>query len=294
MIAKSRLWPASVLCLSLALANVWASGGEVELPPVPVSVMEQGTRSMSIQGPAPVAPTALRVVPGINELVPVAIGHLNRLVTPFDQPRVRTTSDAQTQVQGNVVYVATDQEVPVSLYITPADQEAPALSLTLVPKRIPPREVTLQLDAAANPPPVLVNRRAAAWESSQPYVDSLRALLRTLALNQLPQGYDLRRLRPGEAGEYCRQAGVRFDFSDGQLLNGHYFSVLVGRAFAMADAPVALAETGCRAAHLAAVAFWPRTVLAVAEATEVMLVLRNHREEPVVSRRPSLLAGGAP
>jgi conjugal transfer pilus assembly protein TraK len=293
MIAKSWLRPVFVLCLSLTLARAWASGGEVELPPVPVSVMDQRARALTSHEPAPVAPTELQVVPGVNELVPVAIGHLNRLVTPFEQPRVRTTSDAQTQVQGNVVYVATDQEVPVSLYITPSDREQPALSLTLVPRRIPPREVTLRLDAAAMPPPVLVNRPAAAWESSQPYVDSLRVLLRTLALNQLPQGYDIRRLRPGEAGEYCQQTGVRFDFSEGQLLNGHYFSVLVGRAFTTEDSPTALAETGCRAAHLAAVAFWPRALLAAEEQTEVMLVFRNHREEPVLSRRPSLLAGGA-
>ena len=291
MSVRLIFWPA--LVLSLVGAEAWASGGEVELPPVPISVMNQSTRSLTTS-PPPIASTELRMLPGVNELVPVAIGHLNRLVTPFDQPRVRTTSDAQTQVQGNVVYVATDQEVPVSLYITPAEQEAPALSVTLVPRRIPPREVTLKLDATATPPSVLVSRRAAAWESSQPYVDSLRALLRQLALNQLPQGYDIRRLRPGEAGTYCQQAGVRFEFGDGQVLNGHYFRVLIGRALSASDAPTALDETGCRAADLAAVAFWPRAVLAADEQTEVMLVLRRHRETSVLSRRPSLVSGGAP
>lgn len=31
------------------------------------------------------------------------------MVTPFESPQVRTTSDTQTQIKGNVVYVATDK-----------------------------------------------------------------------------------------------------------------------------------------------------------------------------------------
>jgi hypothetical protein len=42
-----------------------------------------------------------------NELIPIAVGHLNRLVTPFDNPMVTTTSQATTSSKGKIVCVAT-------------------------------------------------------------------------------------------------------------------------------------------------------------------------------------------
>jgi hypothetical protein len=71
---------------------------------------------------------------------------LNRLVTPFDNPVVTTTSQATTSTKGKIVYVATADETPVTLYITPGANQDIALSLTLIPKRIPAREIHLSLD----------------------------------------------------------------------------------------------------------------------------------------------------
>ena len=75
----------------------------------------------------------------------MAIDHLNRIVTPFAAPQVRTVSQATTQVDGSAIYVATATEEPVSLFITEAGDTATALSLTLAPRHIPPREVRLVL-----------------------------------------------------------------------------------------------------------------------------------------------------
>ena len=60
-------------------------------------------------------------------------------------PQVRTVSPATTQVDGRAVYVATASEEPVSLFITEAGEAATAISLTLAPRHIPPREVRLVL-----------------------------------------------------------------------------------------------------------------------------------------------------
>lgn len=192
----SRWMTPSLIAMSLSgVLLSQASYADVELPIVPASVMKQSaTANPPVQSNtvATDAPTTLLMTPGVNELIPVALGHLNRIVTPFESPQVRTTSDAQTQIKGNVVYVATDKESPVSLYITPPGQEAPALSVTLVPRRIPPREITLAIDGQQWPIKGVVNRKAATWETAQPYVDNLRDLLRRLALNELPQGYDIR------------------------------------------------------------------------------------------------------
>jgi len=104
----------------------------IELPPVPRAVLAAarigaasgGFRHVSVskgEGTGTAAlelgPRTLVVTPGTTAIVEVAIDHLNRIVTPFAAPRVRTVSQATTQVEGNAVYVATASEDPVSLYI---------------------------------------------------------------------------------------------------------------------------------------------------------------------------------
>jgi conjugal transfer pilus assembly protein TraK len=89
-------------------------------------------------GKAPAAalalgPKTIRVSPGTTAIVEVAIDHLNRIVTPFSSPQVRTVSRATTQVDGNAIYVATASEEPVSLFNTEAGNTATAISLTIAP-----------------------------------------------------------------------------------------------------------------------------------------------------------------
>lgn len=110
----SRWMTPSLIAISLSgVLLSQASYADVELPIVPASVMKQSATANPPVQTNPVStdvPTMLLMTPGVNELIPVALGHLNRIVTPFESPQVRTTSDAQTQIKGNVVYVATDKE----------------------------------------------------------------------------------------------------------------------------------------------------------------------------------------
>ena len=166
----------------------------IALPPVPRALLlaandaparirhvsaESTDKVPSVVGVAPAAtlslgPKTIRVAPGTTAIVEVAIDHLNRIVTPFSAPQVRTVSPATTQVDGNAIYVATASEDPVSLFITEAGDTATAVALTLAPRHIPPREVRLVLTggvvrAAA---PTLKPRRPVA-RGDQPYVEHL-------------------------------------------------------------------------------------------------------------------------
>ena len=202
------------------------------------------------------------MTPGVNELIPVALGHLNRIVTPFESPQVRTTSDAQTQIKGNVCICGHGTKNHrfhfTSLRLV---REAPALSVTLVPRRIPPREITLAIDGQQWPIKGVVNRKAATWETAQPYVDSLRDLLRRLALNELPQGYDIRLAGQTDTSPKCFQPGLKFGFKQGQIVTGHYFTVYVGLVESFADEPIEASEIACHAPDIVASAYWPRNIL---------------------------------
>jgi conjugal transfer pilus assembly protein TraK len=293
-----------VLTAVLAVAPpAFAAAAEdvgIELPAVPAAVMG-GARFVKVAATAEGAPGTDRVLelgpktvtvePGTTTIVEVAINHLNRIVTPFAAPQVRTVSTATTQVDGNVVYVATASEEPVALYVTDGQDPQTALSLTLAPRHLPPREIRLQPSggpwrggiARGSPPPA----------QAQPYVEGLVAAFRDLAKNRLPPGQDLRRARRGE-GIRCRQPGLTV--TGGQVLDGQRLAIVTGVARNSGASALELEERSCSAGldgNVLAIAAWPRVWLEPGEATEVFVAVRPRAPDQEQRDRPSLLDGDA-
>ncbi|WP_231890671.1 TraK domain-containing protein [Methylomonas koyamae] len=205
----------------------------IELPPVDASVLKAAKQQAAASSPASatsIGPQHIAVKPGINELMPIAVGHLNRLVTPFEHPVVTTTSQATTSTKGKIVYVATADETPVTLYITPGDNQDIALSLTLIPKHIPAREIHLDLDKDSYQ---LLNQwqhaDAASRTSSQQeqaYINQLKTLFRDLGLQKTPPGFSLREPKPQEQ---IRCLQDRVQIKTGQVLEGQDLAGFDGR-----------------------------------------------------------------
>jgi conjugal transfer pilus assembly protein TraK len=215
-------------------------------------------------------PKTLQVAPGTTTIVEVAIDHLNRIVTPFAAPQVRTVSPATTQVDGNAVYVATASEEPVSLFITEAGETATAISLTLAPRHIPPREVRLVLTGGtvqtaapkAGPSRPLVR-------NDQPYVEQIASVFRALARGRVPAGFELRQVRRGERVS-CGQLGLSVTIA--QVFEGQGLRIVVAKVRNGGQQPLVLEEHRCGISAVtlvAAVAAWPRTRLAPGEETEL-------------------------
>lgn len=268
--------------------------------PAPIEPGQSGSRQRGVSRSAAqvmAEDSHLTVRPGENQFVPVASGHLNRIVTPFSDPQVTTSSEATVQIRENVVYVASQpgDDAPVTMYITQQDSERQAISLTLVPRGIAPREIFVSFDGASQVPSfgVGANRRAERWEKSQPYVETMRSLLRDVALGQTPTGYTLSDAS-AELLPTCYQTGLSFDFESGQMMHGSAFSVAVGVVRnTSGDQPLEINEAACGNWNVGAVAMWPRNVVAPDERTEIYVVLRHDR--PMVTsdrQRPSLLNGG--
>lgn len=266
---------------------------QVELPPVDASVLNLPPQ----QAATSVATQTLQVKPGINELMPIAVGHLNRLVTPFDNPVVTTTSQATTSTKGKIVYVATADETPVTLYITPGDNQDIALSLTLIPKRIPAREIHLSLDQETYKR-LIQWQRQSATSSGQPanqeqsYITTLKQLFRDLGLQKTPAGYSLR--DPSQSEQiHCHQDRVRIH--TGQLLEGQELLIFVGVARNTGVTPIEFDERACASIQdeVLAVAAWPKVVLGPGESTELYVAVRR-KDEAAITVRPSLLNGRMP
>jgi conjugal transfer pilus assembly protein TraK len=238
-----------------------------------------------------VGPKTLTVSPGTTAIVEVAIDHLNRIVTPFASPQVRTVSGATTEVEGNAVYVATASEEPVGLFLTDAGDPTTALSLTLAPRHIPPREVRLVLadGARARAPVPVTPGKEPARSGDQPYVEHLATVFRALAEERVPAGYGLRPAGKAERVT-CTQAGLKL--TTGQVLEGPTLRVLAARAENTGSRSLELDERTCRGRDdlpVAAVAAWPRVWLAPGESTELYVAIRPRAAESARRERPSLL-----
>lgn len=227
--------------------------------------------------------------PGVNEIIQVAVNHLNRIVTPYAEPKITTSSPATTEIRDNVIYIGTTQESPLTLFITEKGSEEQALSLTLIPRKIPPREIFLQLKEGTSN--IRYTKRAEKWEQSQPYVATIEQLFRTLALGQLPPGYSFEDDPNGELPA-CRQTGLAFDFQSGQTVMGHNLIVHIGIAKNTAPHAIEFIENTCGDWDVAAVSAFPRNVLNPGERTEIYVAQKRNYKREIKVKRPSLLLGG--
>jgi len=274
-------------------ANELKKQATPDIPAVPAHVMRQTTVG-TVQAGQANAPSQVIVQSGVNQILPIAIGHPNRLVTPFAHPEIVTSTLAASGPDGqcgelcvkdHVVYVATDMQHPVTMFITEAGSQEQAISLTLMPRRIPPREIFLRF---ADENQSSVRRRAQLWEQSQPYVQTIKDAFRSIALGQVPRGYSLGAVNPAEQKiPFCAQENLAVSF--GQMLDGHHLRVFVAAVQNISAEHVEVLETACTGKDIVAVAAYPRTHLHPADKTELYVAVRATQDVPPARQRESLL-----
>lgn len=233
------------------------------------------------------------VIPGRNVEVPISADHLNRIVTPFEEPAVHTVDKAKTKIDGNSVYVSIGaDDGPAAMFITDRGQDDPSISLTLVPKVTTPKEVRLKLDGNW---PVTISggsgtlvggsSKAAKWEKSQPYMDAIQQVLLHIARGEVPQGYNMRDYFNYDPKVTCR---LPVQIDPRQVLEGHNFQVIVSRLTNKSSAPLVLNEEACYHPGVRAVALWPWARLEPRQSAELYVVVQ--RSSPQSPRmRPSVI-----
>jgi conjugal transfer pilus assembly protein TraK len=235
-------------------------------------------------------PRTVTVAAGANAILEVAIDHLNRIVTPFERPSVRTVSELSTEVEGSVVYVATASEVPATLYISAGDAAGTTIALTLAPRRVPPREIRLQVPGyqatqslpqtpgkTATPetaPVALSPALPALWQQPLPYLQTLTIALRDLARGEVPEGFRRGSVR-SEDRLRCEAPELRV--ADLEVYEGEHLRLLKATLRYSGQSPLEIIPHHCRPrgkALIAAQATWPRTALRQGEKTRLLLALR--------------------
>ncbi|MCK5530132.1 MAG: type-F conjugative transfer system secretin TraK [Halopseudomonas aestusnigri] len=279
-----------------AQRQVQVSRENADLPPVPASVMSAPAPSRR-QNQAVETRQDVIVTNGTNTLIPISRGQINRIVTPFETPNIQTVSTAEISTRDNVVYVTTQDEQPVTMFITPEDDEGLAVSLTLLPQSIPPIQANLMFSqavagtagTASAPRSLAYSGQARRWEQSQPYMESLRGIMRELALGNLPRGYSLAELQSGDAIPDCAQQGLSYDFNNVQYILGHEFRVFIIAAENISAQPTEVLHASCTHPNRAGVAVWPYEILEPGEKSEIFVITRVSQQQAQTSARPSLL-----
>jgi conjugal transfer pilus assembly protein TraK len=250
-------------------------------------------------------PRTITATPGTTVLIEIALGHLNRIVTPFAEPVLHTVSTADTKVDGGVIYLATNSEDPVSLFVTDGADDETALSLTLAPRYVPPREIRLRVPgykpatraaagstalAGQRTPPLTDAPRAPALAhagfgddgvgSSSPYVAGLVEALRASARGAVLPGWSVR----DTASIQC--SGLRV--LQTRLLVGPTAAVVTAGVRNGGPTKIHVDQDTCSTPEgaIAAVAAWPRRELGPREETEVYLVVQQHDGRPDPTGRP--------
>lgn len=278
----------------LSAGSVWGEEAGEEIPAVPATIMaaidkiNRGKRNPKRgSGLATVRESEqVEVRPGENVILPVSEGHLNRLVTPFEHPVVHTTSKSKTVVEGSVIYVSlVPDDGPMTMFVTEEGEQDPAISLTLKPEAIPPREIRLTLSGGGTRAAMSPGGKAAKWEQSQPYVEAIEKILLSTARGQVPQGYNLR--HPLNYDPAPRSRGV-LKVEPRQVLEGHNFLVVVSILTNISSDSVLVDEALFYRPGVRAVAVWPQVRLRSKEKTELYVVYqRDFGRAPRV--RPSVL-----
>ena len=277
--------------LPLAPAQADAPPEAVELPAVPASVDPRGRGSKS-----PLAAGTVSIAPGETKALVVSAGNVNRIVTPFSQPDIVTTSPDQFTVRQNVVYAAPAAGDPLTLYITEKGDETRAISLILLPQvNVASREFRLVMAGSGTGLPRSTGsvQKAAAWEQSQPFEVTLTDLMAGLAAGSVPQGYDLAMAADPAAAPRCAApAPFRIDFDQSQLLTGGQLEAWVGMVANAGGTAAELSETACATTpEVVAVAIWPSPRLQPGERAEIYVV-RRVTAAAARQPRPSLLEVG--
>lgn len=251
-----------------------------------------------------VLPPVVASIPGRTEIMPMAMGHLNRIETPFADPMVRSSAaaDAMTvEFDQNFVYVSLTQ--PVTLFIHEKGFPDPAVVVSLVPQRIAPRQVRVTLpstvmrqatanaakaearrspapaapasaSAPAAPGPKANSRGVAREAEPRPATNTVAHVVQSFSRGELPPGFMSIALEGFDARAFCSASGVRFSFRQGAGIASNDYIVV--RGMAEAGKPVALSEQWCaRHPQTLAVAFAPRTRIGPDQPSDFYVMIRR-------------------
>lgn len=221
------------------------------------------------QSQPPTAQNIIRIGNGSNEIVYVGVGFLNRIATPFQEPRVIEASGLEFTRVGQDVYFNIDRDgSPIGIFIADAKARPgtnSVASLTLIPRAgLPGQNIMLVMEG--------VSDGFANGQAQDPvappadYTDAIKQLMTTFVQGGVPSGYQEGALDVGAS-----RVGDVLVVPE-KMYVGSAFNVFRYRVENAGYEPIELNESSFHEDGVRAVAFWRHARLAVGESTRVFII----------------------
>lgn len=248
-------------------------------------------RPPKVRSSAP--PAEITVDSGRNTVFSVALFHANRIITPFRNPEIRTSSTSVLTVENGIIYVTTQAEDPIGLFVFDKADPAQAISLTLMPQSISPVSVKINL-AGWTPPPLVVSSQtnpdvARSWETEDPYITTLKSLFKSLASQKVPDGFGLSTVNSRyQYMPRCDIPGAHI--VPVQVLEGAEITAIVARVTNTSHVALDVNEGACSSPLMLGAATWPVSSLNPGESTELYVAIETpHGQQDAGADRPSVV-----
>lgn len=226
--------------------------------------------------------------PGRTESVVIAKGKLNRILTPYADPKVLTVDNVETKIDGSAVYIATDSDTPVSMFISDVETGS-AASLQLAPQElVTPVEIRIEADAKSTQTESGSSASDKLFHQDTPYITEVKAIMQNLGRQQIPQGFTLEEVTD-ELRSITVCHDVNLTFWTGQLLSGHDSRIIVVIVQNNGTSTAIFDEAFCAGEDTMAVAAWPKVRLEPGEKSEVYILMRLPEGKSGEEIRPALL-----
>lgn len=273
----------------LVIAPKAPAGSAAPLAPVGAPPAMQ-IASTSLAAAAPVdVPPVLVAVPGQPLSIPIAIGVLNRIVTPFEDAVVQTAAaEGKPLSDGPVILIAPGDAQPLSIVVSEKVDPKQAMLITLVPTQMAARDVTVQIQGFQPKKASSDGSKAGSsntQDAGSPRATRIKGLMRDLAKGRIPSGFSLG--KGSGAAAPCTLPG--FMATEAQLLTSSTLSIKVFSVLNLSTQDNELDPRGCSNPEHIGSAAWPLSRLRPGEKTELYLMVDTTNRESDLSARPSAI-----
>ena len=227
-----------------AAAKNLPKADKAALKTIKLSPINDGPLNKDIMSPPPAAKVEAQNLPGVgaipgdpidlknkvvksgserNEVSYISATTINRIATPFTNPKIVDDSDAEYKVEGGDVFVKPKSSKPISLFIRD-DVSKQVISMTLVPKNLPMQTIIAELQT--KPVAQAANDNSAVIPEE--YLTKLTTINKLVAIDSVPPGFTKSDIDAsiGKIGNVVvtplnRYSGSTFDIYKYELKSGY-------------------------------------------------------------------------
>lgn len=202
-----------------------------------------------------------------NELIYVSFTQLNKIATPFADPKAIDASGATLKAVGQDLFIQPANDKPITIYITDGGI-GQSIGITLVPMaNMPAQSIVIEPEASTTKN--IPSQPAQDEMVASDYVGRLTSHIKQLAMGKTPTGFVKSKLVKAMA------SNPQVVFETQNKFVGSTYDIFSYKLISISENPIELSEETFYTPSVRAVAFYPITMLQKGETTMVYVIAEH-------------------